>query len=402
MSNQFKNPWDYRDTIWYNEEIEKWTDAQLNLEINSNVEVEFDKSNVIVWSLNSSKVSFGSKLIRLPIKSNRKVIVLYWSNGKFTYKKLNATDISRIPPNSTINLKQRLIAEIEFCLFKNNRDLNSISNSSIKTSFESLILKVTQFKNEIEQLNDELLIEKFTNITINPDSNDKLFILNHYKNLIFENYNPNYKSIDFRQTTLFCPLSIDFFLSDSKLYEYYELNFTNDWNLNRFIGGSGEGISSKEYINDFYQKIKKLQSFLENENIRTESSELIWLQSLTPDFINTIHRVIFISNETWHKDVNDVYAEFIGIANSLAWIKIPPILSVLIHEINVNNGTVSSGFLPQGDTHISPKDTEIILSKICKSHTYINQNVLADELDDLYQTSRNIELLCYAIIKDLF
>jgi hypothetical protein len=142
--------------------------------------------------------------------------------------------------------------------------------------------------------------------------------------------------------------------SHPDLLKYFKENWEKapDFDCRICQGESGEGVSRfSPQFTKVVEKLKSLREFLKlhpDASLRS-SAEFRWLEELDLRLEKGIDRFIFISKETWNSKSRG-WQDYIPVDQSLGPFASDPLLSTLIHEINVNS--TDPFFLP-GDTHSS-------------------------------------------------
>jgi hypothetical protein len=216
---------------------------------------------------------------------------------------------------------------------------------------------VDQSKNKITPSNWKIFVSGIQSKFENHPTH-KVDTLERFQKAIFAVHNPSNANGTLSDRTLVVPLSLVWFNSHPELKHY----FTNVWNpakndVKLASGGSGEGITRSADTPDNMQYAEMFQRFLDTqafiEKIKDpgllNSPEYLWLKKMSAQNPKNFDRMIFIHPETWTaKPETASWQDYIPVDQSLGPIQSDPVLSTLIHEINVNSS--SPGFLPD-DTH---------------------------------------------------
>jgi hypothetical protein len=383
----WKNEWDKAA------DIGEVTDTEFSDDFgydNNETNFTFNSDNIVNWVSSERNIPFGQKVIRLQPLKNGLVKVLFWQKDKYIFSKIEDKYLSNTPVISEINIKSNLINELSHLIYRNSNDINKYAE------FDKLFNDIKSQKNIIESYNEAQIIDWLNKLKTIVVEENKVETLDKITSIVFNTYNPlNDSNIDYKSETLFIPISEQFFALNSELQNYYQKYWMNDGNLNRLQGNSGEGVTNKTDIDFIFTKLKDLQKFLEEKNLLLNSPEYDWLTYANNIDFTKIDRLIFISRSTWDMNKYSRYADYIAILNTICWYGFVPLISVLIHEMNVNS--YKTNFFPQGDTHKSKENAEIIWQKILKIKNINQLNLTQDDTDLLYQNSRNIDLLLYSI-----
>ena len=248
-------------------------------------------------------------------------------------------------------------------------------NQNQNTEFNQVILDVEQ---KLKSLNSKKFLSntKEWEKKIERRNLDRVTLANHYQEIIKEALDPveenNKKN---SQNTLIIPLSVDWFNSNPILKIYFQKAWlSSGYDLRISVGHSGEGVvnypeKSPEENSSYLQMkelILKTKEFLKSQDQSLDfvkSPEAKWLLSLSDDQLASSKRMIFFSPDTWTRDSKaNKWAEEIPVNQSIGGIPSDYLLSVMIHEINVN----SNKFLAS-DTHGPEEDTKALRQCISKN-----------------------------------
>ena len=246
-----------------------------------------------------------------------------------------------------LNLAREMAAQKptapEFKTLVNNleKNLNCVEGARSRISDSEW----SAFKNKIKN--------RFQN-----DEKNKAETLARYQNAIRDADNPSGTTGTLSDRTLIVPLSKIWFDTNFQLKTYFERRWDPKKNDVRIIGGgSGEGIARTADLpddaqyGDMFQRFRDLKKFIETSGDVSlqNSSEYAWLKKTTARDPNSYDRMIFIHEDTWKTQAKNLgWQEYIAVDQSMGPIQSHPLMSVLIHEINVNSYNPS--FLPD-DTH---------------------------------------------------
>ncbi len=216
-----------------------------------------------------------------------------------------------------------------------------------------------------------LSIEKRWSQKITKARLDKVKQVKHFKDMIQNVYDPSH----ILDSTLLVPLSRQWFESEPELSQFWQKTWLNSgFDLRILAGASGEGVSfdpqKSEFENESFLQMESLMEatshFIQNEaqNKRLkQSSEAKWLLAQIKTGLKSYRRMIFFSPKTWTNDsLSNKWADYVPVDQSLGGLASDYLLSVMIHEINVN----SHNFL-SSDTH-SEKENSMMLRNCVKKN----------------------------------
>jgi hypothetical protein len=251
------------------------------------------------------------------------------------------------------------------------KEINKVQNKA----FNNTILDVEKKLKNLSWSKFNALSESWQKKT-NRTNLDRVSLIHHYQNLIAKAYDPveeNKKKNS--ENTLIIPLSVDWFKSDPVLQTFFEKTWlSSGYDLRITVGHSGEGVvnypeksvdGNSSYL-EMKELILKTKYFIKGQTHISkylESPEAKWLLSIDESQLNTSKRMIFFSPDTWTRNSStNHWAEEIPVNQSMGGIPSDYLLSVLIHEINVN----SLNFLAS-DTHGPEEDTKALRQCIAKN-----------------------------------
>ena len=148
-------------------------------------------------------------------------------------------------------------------------------------------------------------------------------------------------------------------------------------------------------------ELLRLKGELDNLLVKNTPEGKWLITSLNSAKFNNITRIIFISNNTWRSDNTQRYADNgIGLMNTAGMIQAPKLLTVLIHEMNVNKLTdkYPLPFLLPEDTHMPPAKTKEVWLKSNNFSVFSQVLNNVNSVDELYQTYCCINALILALI----
>jgi hypothetical protein len=299
------------------------------------------------------QIPSGKRVMRIDDSENSQIY--FYHDGKIQMGELipqESLTVSRCPQNPQGVSAQAFIDEAHFTITM----LSKFPPQS-NTFFNEELVKLSQ---KIETLmkdpdfKDSFLIDIANNWReeqILYSARGRVARLQHYFDVITRSYNPIMDQNKLMsKTTLVVPLSHQWFQSNDKLKKFYQDVWMNSGKDIRILAGSsGEGV------------IKQLESFLEMKDLILKTRDFIkkkapelgssaeaqWLFQQSSKNIDEAARMIFIHPKTWEFDSKEnLWADFIAVDQNIGGIPSDYLLSVLIHEINVN----SSHFLIY-DTH---------------------------------------------------
>jgi hypothetical protein len=246
--------------------------------------------------------------------------------------------------------------------------INSHSNPSfdraVKELGESLDLK------KISQ-RQFLSMEKRWQQKISKTQFNKVKQVQHFKDMIQNVYDPS----QILDSTLLVPLSRQWFESGAELSQFWQKTWLNSgFDLRIMAGASGEGVSfdprKSDFENESFLQMESLMEatshFIQNEarNKRLKQSpEAKWLLAQIKIGLKSYKRMIFFSPKTWTNNSQTTkWADYVPVDQSLGGLSSDYLLSVMIHEINVN----SHNFL-SSDTHSEMNDSMILRDCVKKN-----------------------------------
>jgi hypothetical protein len=156
---------------------------------------------------------------------------------------------------------------------------------------------------------------------------------------LFQSLPPSYQQL--RQDSLIVPLSVRYFNSHPLLKKHFDQVWINSRYDIRILGGSsGEGIQTQDLsflqMNKLFESTQTLIRHTSSELLRFPESQ--WLQNLPTSTLATAYRrFIFIHELTWDLPVNAPFADYIPIDPQIMGVQPLPLMTVLIHELNVNS-----------------------------------------------------------------
>ena len=193
-------------------------------------------------------------------------------------------------------------------------------------------------------------------------------------------------------TTFLIPLSKEWFYSHPQLQMRYESKWASHGALNRLGGGSGEGTSLKDEIQHILAELMELRSLVAGLPIM-ESPEAQWLANLQSSHFSSVRRVIFMHEKAWNYGANDQYAEYVALDESFGPLRPDPLMTILIHEMNVNTDDLA--FTPS-DTHLSPGDTKSAREEVNTSGLDKMKASNPDKVDNLFQSESYVSVITLA------
>ena len=258
-------------------------------------------------------------------------------------------------------------ARIELLLAK-----KMIPIHSERTDFSQLVARLTEQLDCIENQDSRFSAaawekqKKSWRDLFKGANSDRVSTLTRYKGLIFETLNPSYQDRRLSESTLVVPLSMPWFRSTPELSEYFEQEWVGARFDLRIRGGdSGEGVGrlgddgTGEFFKMF-ERFENLRAWIERagDERLIRSPEYLWLASLDDSVLRKTDRLIFIHEFTWESQPDGrPWQDSIAVDQSFGPINNSALMSVLIHEINVNS--VNPSFLPT-DTHLPYEDSETL------------------------------------------
>jgi hypothetical protein len=307
--------------------------------------------------------------------------------------RLDQNNPSRIAYHSGGNIHEGVVDEIAFTGRKNCQQSQKPnfeafleeSNFALELAAGLDLGNSAAFADEIKNLKirlTKLNKNSFQELQLKWDSQfieaDPVNRLNHLQKMLSSSYDPplsDQKKIS--ETTLAVPLSQKWFQSHPELKAFYQKEWLESGKDIRIsAGASGEGVSfypnnpdASESFLEMNELLIKTEAFLKNSKDPKlkNSLEAKWLTNEKQKGFSNYQRMIFMSPETWERiSPRNNWADYVPVDQSLGGLKTDYLLSVLIHELNVN----SSGFLPQ-DTHIDYETSASLME--CLKKEGVNQ-----------------------------
>jgi hypothetical protein len=362
--------------------------------------VDFDKDRVVMWVIErkkGSKLIAGQKVIRLGTRyKSGEIQVLFWNGKKYDFDKIRESSLSNLPV--VANLKANFVNDISHVLhrvshYKSTQKDDILADiiAQINPQKNALISKITD--RDILLLNDKFREKYKVNFF------DRVQTIKDNVSAISSIINPKDKDERlYSDTTLFVPLSISWFKNDTTLKEYYENTWAKDGALNRLYGSSGEGVSVASESESFDKIRKELLNLKEivRETMSKDSNEAQWLQKLNTELLASKYRMIFVHEDPWHLNYEQRQADDIGLMSTLGIIQAPPLMSVLIHEMNVNKGSYCS-FFPN-DSHIDRNKVQESWEKSKSFDLFVKNINNITHIDHLYQSYHFINAFFIALV----
>ena len=248
------------------------------------------------------------------------------------------------------------------------KKINPLSNPYFERAVKELSRLLALKKISKRQF---LSLEKSWNRKISKEKLGKVEQVQHFKDLIQSVYDPSL----ILDSTLLSPRSRKWFESDPELAFFWQKKWIESgFDLRILAGASGEGVifnsRRSEMENESFLQMESLMEatshFIEyeaqNKQLK-QSSEAKWLVNQLKYGLKNYQRMIFFSPKTWTNDpLTTKWADYVPVDQSLGGLSSDYLLSVIIHEINVN----SQNFL-SSDTHSEMKDSMILRECVKKN-----------------------------------
>jgi hypothetical protein len=254
----------------------------------------------------------------------------------------------------------------EEALFQLNlaKKIHPKANAYFDQTVEDLIHQLNSLKQDPKGF--ETIVKKWKK-QINNKSDNKVERVQNFQAMLQKVYNPKtYGEHRTSESTLIVPLSVDWFNSTPELQTFFKTTWINSaYDIRILSGGSGEGVSyypdqnesSNESFIQMNSLLEKTAEFIKKtakDEKSKNSPEAKWLEAMPKHGKSSIERMIFFSPETWKNEPESVkWADYIPVDQGLGGLPSDYLLSVMIHEINVN----SPNFLAS-DTHGPKEDTK--------------------------------------------
>ena len=300
----------------------------------------------------------------------------------------------------------------------------------IDTTFDATVKYV---KNMIYSLKNisSTSADKLTKLTI---TNNYTQSVNNYVNAIRAVYDPHTEDGGcFFDVVKVVPLTRAWYEKDSFLKNRMpDYEKTDVFNFFRIIGScSGFALcGNKDELNEFKSELIVLADYLkksENANV-ANTLEGRWILDLTSAIVNPsqsdlragrklkldkILGFVFIDSGTWNYPLNQRYAGFIALCQSVGYFQLHPVISVIIHELS-QNGLNNLGYCKGDLTNLVTMDNSRldghidVIESITTRKNIIENNLTLGDLrklsnfdsiiDHLYQSNKVHSLLSAAII----
>lgn len=202
------------------------------------------------------------------------------------------------------------------------------------------------------------------------DLADKPGELARFKKIIFGVLDPVVGDRRMSDETMLIPLNKAWFTAHPRLADYYKRNYLGGGFDIRIEGGnSGEGVTRRpgkpdESFDGYQKTLLATRDFARGlKDPAVEATpEYRWLDGLSEASFEGIRRFIFVHEFTWGKiGSGRLWADYIAVDQNFPGLPANDLLSVLIHEINVNSD--NPAFLP-ADTHLDPSSSIVAWKKI--------------------------------------
>jgi hypothetical protein len=270
--------------------------------------------------------------------------------------------------------------------------------------FDKMLSSIENRLNQIEtgelQLTNEMLVKLDSEFTEGFETleGDKVATVNKIADIIFSILNPESKYSENKRTsedTMIFPISKNWFNDSPLMKEYYSNQFPAEIK-DTFIGSSGEGISINHPDFDFkllLNQILELKYFVEsNESQIKDSSEKKWLMELSTEEVSNTKLMIFFSENSWELTSKNMWADLVPMDQSLGNIESNRLLSILIHELNVN-----ADLLSVEDSHIFDEKAAFEMAKSGQFNKVLDSAI---DIKSLFQLSPSISAFYLAYYLD--
>jgi hypothetical protein len=292
-------------------------------------------------------------------KKQKKIKVLYQAAGKVRSALIPENAV--LPSNARAGMKDELNAFLseagfQLKLARGFREDQSSPFYQLVNRLEGSLACIEKKRSQLTEVEWNAFVEQAKR-DFAPDPAGKSAMIQKYTRQIFQVLNPEKNGRDLASHTLYVPLSMQWIRKYPELEKY----FNSQWLVkNRFDvkirgGNSGEGMNQRPGTEkepsemDFYLSMlidmKKAVSKMDPAIQKTP--EYQWLSKIDSSTGKNFDRMIFIHENTWASDSKG-WQDYIPIDQQFGPVASNPILSVLIHETNVNS--YSPEFLAQ-DTH---------------------------------------------------
>jgi hypothetical protein len=338
---------------------------QMSKRVQNNL-VQFETTRLSTQCAQKWDVVSDGKILQIPaglkvLKLNDHEIIFHFQ-GEVRKGKINKQAFIGNRPCKEMTEKPNFSAFKEEALFQLElaKKLNPKANRYFDSQVDLMLKKLnsTEFnEKKFEEIN------KKWNQTIDRRNKTKPELVSDYSKLIFSHYDPK----NMENKTMIVPISTDWFNSNPKLKSFFEKTWLSSGYDLRITGGySGEGLTyysnAKPEMNETYFQmeglLRKTHAFLTQSKDKElmNSEEAKWLNDFVKKDLTQFDRMIFFSPATWNEDpTKRPWADYIPVDQSLGGLKSDYLLSVMIHEINVN----SPNFLC-ADTHAPEEDSDLI------------------------------------------
>jgi len=230
------------------------------------------------------------------------------------------------------------------------KDMNLEVNSAFMKETLLLEKKIKLLKKNAEMIAPSFkeFSKEWKNQFIFPPNN-KVLRVERLQGLIAQSYDPVLlDKVKMSKGTLVVPISQNWMQSIPKLKKFYqEVWLDSKKDIRISVGQSGEGLSyspDNSYNNDSYLEmvglLNQTEEFIKNSKDPQllASDEYQWLVKQKNQGYTKYRRMIFFSPATWDRSTPEYsWAEFIPVDQSLGGLHSDHLLSVMLHEINVNS-----------------------------------------------------------------
>lgn len=209
---------------------------------------------------------------------------------------------------------------------------------------------------------------------------------------LYEINNPAFDDKQYSERVLVVPITASWM--SAYVPEFYKnVWLTNPDASNTHIGGSGDVANDATLTQEIIGVLRQLNAYVQSKSEARGTPEGKWLRQTFAKDTSGYTRIITVHDESWQTKENDMYVSGVPLDNSSGMLKPNPIMSLLVHEMNVVSMGQSS--YSMGETHIMRTDTEEAYNEV-KSGGLGALNNDPEKTDNLFQSHSSSTILILA------